>query len=52
MTQLLPSSEMHVIKIKFYISVNTKLLGSNNYEEVNHVLEQKIDKIIASMQFI
>ena len=39
-------------KIKFYISVNTKLLSSNNYEEVNHVLEQKIDKIIASMQLI
>ena len=39
-------------KIKFYISVNTKLLSTNNYEEINHVLEQKIDKIIASMQLI
>ena len=39
-------------KIKFYISVNTTLSSNSNYEEVNHVLEQKIDKIIAAMQLI
>ena len=39
-------------KIKFYISVNTTLSSTSNYEKVNHVLEQKIDKIIASMQLI
>jgi len=39
-------------KIKFYISVNTTLSSTNNYEQVNNILEQKIDKILASMQLI
>jgi phosphomannomutase len=37
-------------KIKFYISVNTTLDNVEDFSEVQDILDQKIQNIIASMQ--
>ena len=39
-------------KIKFYISVNATLDNINNAEEVEQVLENKIDDILKDMKLI